>query len=146
MYTINADNNIIPDDVQTYITDTNLTKNDELIYDNLLYRYDAGYYLTYQWQKRGSSSLYSYNGAIINEMSWQYDSEWIKRIGELVCHFDPLKVVTDGTYRYMILSDEFSPKFDRHNVVMVQIGAEEEYILLEDGDIMELETGTYVGR
>ena len=144
---ISDDNNIVPNDMTAYITERpRLVTNAALLYDNLLYYYDTDYHICDEWQKRGSSALYSYNGAIINEIADQYNLEWIKLSGTLICHFDMLKVVTDGTYRYMIIDDEFSPKYDRHNVIMLQIGAEEEYILLEDEDIMELETGTYVGK
>lgn len=139
---INEDNNIVPDDIEVYITDSNQVANDTLIYDNLLYRYDSGYILTQRWKKRNSDNIYSYNGALINEIVWQYETEWIKLTGMLICHFDILKTPVEGTNRYMIADAEFSPKFDRWDVIMLQFSSpvylitEEEYVITEDEQLI----------
>lgn len=143
---IGSDNNIVPSDMTLYPTDGTSIANDTLMFDNIMYYNDGSFHKTSTWSRRGNAENLRYALLLMQEIVWQYNSEWIKRTGELICHFDMMRVVSDGTSRFMIASDEWDVKFDKHKVMMLQIGAEEEYILFEDSDIMELETGTYVER
>jgi len=146
-FDISEFNNIIPDDIDVYLSDTTRVSNEIYVFKNLLY-YKSGddYILTQDWIKRGSSAKYGYVATLLKEIAWQYEKEWRKRVGQLICNFDVDKVVYDDTYYYMIAGARFSPKFDLWDVTMLQISAAEEYILFEDEDIMELETGDYVKR
>ena len=140
-------NNIIPDNLVLHLVDGYSIPNDNLIFDNIMYRYsEPTYYETKKWSRRGGTGLIRYSLLFSQELADQYTTEWRKRVGQLICNFDIDKVVYDDTYYYMIAGARFSPKFDLWDVTMLQISAAEEYILFEDEDIMELETGDYVKK
>jgi len=122
--------------------------NDYYVLKNILF-YDTGNYdYTSLWAMKGESNYKSVLKHLGSTYMGIYSTAPFKLEGLLKAHFNILSCINDSNELYTLVRFERDERYCEHEITAVEIGKTQElsgdYILFEDGKIMEAEDGTLI--
>jgi len=119
----------------------------ELPYRNiLLYKSGDDYFTTKRWARRGRTEGKEILEIILNELAEYYSKPNYKLRGILMAHLEFGKLFEMNNIYYIIDEATYSLKHDTWDVNLIELYRSEDYILLEDGDIMDTETPEHIEK